>query len=214
MPMRAQTISLTEDTWTVLEAQAGRLGVSAAQLVRDATLCRLSALAAHEAGEGARDPERLAELHATGLLDSPAEEAFDRFTRLAARLLHVPIALITLVDADRQVFKSQVGLPAEAGGQTPLSHSVCQHALGSRDPLVVGDCRYDARLRGNGAITECGVVAYLGVPLVTPRGHALGTLCAIDVVPRDWTGDEVATVVDLASSVLSEIELRRPQRVR
>jgi GAF domain-containing protein len=73
---------------------------------------------------------------------------------------------------------------------------------------VLADARRDPRLRGNGALRDLGVVAYVGAPLITRDGHALGALCAVDVRPRDWTADEVATLVDLAGSVLSEIELR------
>lgn len=86
-----------------------------------------------------RDPRRLATLRGTGLLDSPPEEAFDRFTRLAGTMFGVPVALVSLVDENRQFFKSERGLPAEwaARRETPLSHSFCQHVVADATPLVV-----------------------------------------------------------------------------
>jgi GAF domain-containing protein len=93
--------------------------------------------------------ERLDALRSTGLLDSPAEEAFDRLTRLAARLLRVPVALVSLVDEDRQFFKSCFGLPEPLATQreTPLSHSFCQHVVNLEDLLVAGDAREHPLLR-------------------------------------------------------------------
>ncbi len=107
-----------------------------------------------------------------------------------------------------------MGLPWTGPFDTPLSHSICRHALGARQPLVLADARRDPRLRGDGALRDLGVVAYLGAPLIAPDGHALGALCAIDARPRDWTADEVATLVDLAGSVIGEVELRARRRVR
>ena len=208
MTMRAATVRLGEDVWELLEDHAAALGITPSQLIRDATLTRLAALAAAEAPPPVRDPRRLAALRDAALLDTAPEESFDRLARLTARLVRAPVALITFVDAERQFFKSCVGLPWTGPYETPLSHSVCQHTLGARQPLVLGDARRDPRLRGNGALRDLGVVAYLGAPLITRDGHALGALCAIDVRPRDWTSDEVATIVDLAGSVVSEIELR------
>ena len=214
MSMRAATVRLGEDVWELLEDHAAALGVSPSQLIRDATLTRLAALTAGEPAPAVRDRERLAALRDAALLDTPAEESFDRLARLTAELVRAPVALITFVDAERQFFKSCIGLPWIGPYETPLSHSVCQHTVAGRQPLVLADARRDPRLRGNGALRDLGVVAYLGAPLITRDGHALGALCAIDVRPRDWTSDEVATVVDLAGSVLSEIELRtrRPPR--
>ena len=153
---------------------------------------------------------RLAALAFTGLMDSPAEPSFDRLTRLASRFLEVPIALVSLVDGSRQFFKSAVGLPEPWTSlrQTPLTHSFCQHVVNSGRPLVVRDAREDPLLRDNLAITDLGVVAYLGIPLITSDGHVLGSFCSIDIRPRDWTDDEVETMTDLAASVAAEIEFR------
>lgn len=160
------------------------------------------------------DPARLDALHAADLLDSGADEAFDRFTRLAASLLDAPIALVSLVDADRQFFKSCVGLrePWASARQTPLSHSFCQHAVTSRDIFVVDDARQHPLVKGNLAIHDLGVVAYLGVPLITSDGHALGSFCVIDSRPRRWSDREIGIVRDLAGAVMTEIELRAQVR--
>jgi len=96
-----------------------------------------------------QDEERLAALRRTSLLDSPPEEVFDRLTRLATAVLHVPVALVSLVDSDRQFFKSQCGLsePLASQRQTPLTNSFCKHAVGSREPLLVSDARCDPVFR-------------------------------------------------------------------
>ena len=208
---------------------------SAAQFVRDATIVRLALLAGRRGdpdseqsietarhavqrprrgGAGApaaavRAPERLRELTRTGLLDTPPEERFDRLTRLAATVLNVPVALISLVDSDRQFFKSCHGLaqPWAAERGTPLSHSFCQHVVAARRPLIVTDAREHPVLRDNPAIRDLGVVAYAGAPLMTRSGQVLGTLCAIDHQPRHWTPEQVEILGTLAGSVLTEIEL-------
>jgi GAF domain-containing protein len=155
------------------------------------------------------DPERLSALHATAQLDSPSEDAFDRITSLAARVLNTPVALISLVDADRQFFKSSVGLdePWHSARETPLSHSFCRHTLETREPLIVEDAREHPLVRDNLAIRDLGAVAYAGAPLVNGDGHALGTLCVIDHQPRVWTRDQIETLETLSASVLSEMEL-------
>jgi PAS domain S-box-containing protein len=157
-----------------------------------------------------RSSERLAALHRLALLDTPAEPGFDRLTRLASRLLHAPVALVSLVDADRQFFKSSVGLaePLASARETPLSHSFCQYAVTSGQPLIINDARTHPLVHDNPAISELGAVAYAGIPLILPDGSAIGTLCAIDNVPREWTEEEIATVHDLAASVITEIALR------
>lgn len=162
------------------------------------------------------DPNRLAALRASGLLDAAPELAFDRATRLATRLLGVPVSLFSLVDAERQMFKSQIGLAgwaAEARG-TPLSHSFCQHVVASGETLAVRDAREAPALCGNRAIRDLNVVAYLGIPVRDGEGNVLGSFCAIDGAPRDWTEEDIATMRDLAAIVESEIVLRRSLRDR
>src|SRR3954463_2516380 len=140
------------------------------------------------------DPGRLEALEATALLDSPPEEAFDRLTRLASHALNVPVALVSLVADERQVFKSRLGAaePWASRRGTPLSHSFCQHAVASGEPLVIEDARQNPLVSGNLAITELDVIAYAGFPLATSDGAVLGTFCAIDSQPRTWTEDELA----------------------
>jgi len=158
-----------------------------------------------------RDRRRLAALQATGLLDSPPEEPFDRLATLAAKLLNTPVALISLVDEERQFFKSSHGLaePWSSARETPLSHSFCRHALHAGDPLVIEDACSHPLVRGNPAITELKARAYAGAPLITDEGHALGTLCVLDEQPRSWTSDQIDTLSTLAAAVMSEIELSR-----
>jgi signal transduction histidine kinase len=153
---------------------------------------------------------RLEALRATALLDSGGEEAFDRLTRLATRVLHVPVALVSLVEEDRQFFKSCVGLPEPwaSARETPLSHSFCQHAVSSRQPLVISDAREHPLVRDNLAISDLSVVAYAGIPLITSDGHALGSFCVIDSEPREWSADDLSILRDLAANAMTEIELR------
>jgi PAS domain S-box-containing protein len=160
-----------------------------------------------------RDPARLAALAETGLMDTLPEAAFDRVTRLAQRLLGADVALLTLVDGERQFFKSQQGLmePFSSARQTPLTHSFCQHVVRRGDLLAVEDARANALVADNLAIRDLGVVAYLGVPLRV-AGQCVGALAAVQHEPRAWTEDEAAALRDLAETVASEIALRRSLR--
>jgi PAS domain S-box-containing protein len=155
------------------------------------------------------DPVRLQALRATGLLDADSATSLDRLTRLATRLVKTPVALVSLVDIDRQVFVSAVGLdePWASRGQTPLSHSFCQYVVTDQAPLVITDARADGRLCGNLAIPDLKVIAYAGFPLRSPDGQVLGSFCAIDGRPRRWTDDEVSILQDLAANAESEIAL-------
>lgn len=157
-----------------------------------------------------RDPARLAALHAVALLDTSTEEAFDRLSRLAARLLDVPVALVTLVDANRQFFKSCIGLPEPWNSQreTPLTHSFCQHNRVAGQPLVIEDARTHPLVNDNLAIPDLDVIAYLGFPLTTEDGYVLGSFCAIDSQPRQWAEADIDIIRDLAASVMAEIQLR------
>ena len=156
------------------------------------------------------DPARLAALAESGLLDSPREAGFDRYTRLAAEVLHVPVALFTIVTPERQVFKSTVGVGELR--ETPLSHSFCRHVIDTGAPLEVVDAREHPRVHDNPAIQDFGIIAYLGMPLVTRDGIRLGALCAIDHTPRQWTGRDHGVLEDLAAAMMAEIELRRANR--
>ena len=156
------------------------------------------------------EQQRLAVLMSAHLLDTPEEETFDRFTRLASAILKTPVALVSLVDRQRQFFKSSVGLPEPwaTSRETPLSHSFCQHVVTTTKPLCIADARVHPLLRDNLAIIDLGVIAYLGIPLTTAEGYTLGSFCAIDVTPREWSDRDVEILGDLAALVIEKIELR------
>ena len=156
------------------------------------------------------DPARLAALRTVALLDTPTEEAFDRLSRRAARFVNAPVALVTLVDADRQFFKSCIGLPEpwRSRRETPLTHSFCQHNRIAGQPLLIEDARTHPLLKDNLAIRDLQVIAYLGIPLITSDGYVLGSFCVIDSMPRQWTEEDVTFVQDLAAAVMTEIQLR------
>ncbi len=163
-----------------------------------------------EIQQAIRRERRLEALRRTALLDTPAEESFDRLARLATRVTGAPVGLITLVDRDRQFFKSCVGLPPPWCDvrQTPLTHSFCMHVVATGKPLIIEDARLHPVLRENLAVDQLGVVAYAGVPLTASAGEAIGTFCLIDMRPRVWTEGELCILGDLADSVMTEIELR------
>ena len=156
------------------------------------------------------DQSRLRSLEKLRLLDSAAEETFDRVSRLASHLLSAPVALLSLVDDRRQFFKSAIGLqePYATSRETPLSHSFCQHVVASGAPLVVGDARVHPVVCDNPAIPELGVIAYLGTPVRSRDGHVLGSFCVIDGSPREWTPEQIALLNDLAAIIMTELALR------
>lgn len=146
------------------------------------------------------------------LVDSPPEEVFDKHTRLVSNFLKVPVALVSLVEEekDRQYFKSEIGLSGawKSKRQTPLSHSFCKHVKRDNRTLVVSDAPNDARVCKNLAIPDLGVRAYLGAPIHGPAGEPLGALCAIDAKERPWSEREIEGIVDLAACVSDQIKLR------
>jgi len=165
----------------------------------------------------AADPERLAALRRTGLLDTQPEEGFDRLTRLAARVLDVPVATVSLVEQERQFFKSVVGFPESWAGvrETPLSSSpLTREVVAGGKPLVVDDARGHPVLGASAAVSGLGMLAFAGVPLAASDGHVLGAFCVLDARVRRWTDGEVETLRDLAASAVTEIELRRDAAAR
>lgn len=161
-------------------------------------------------------PARLAVLEELDLLNSVPDEAFDRLTTLAARCIDAPLALLTFLSAERQFVKSYAST-TEAGLATcdmDLSRSFCRHTLAQGRPLIVNDARHHPLVADNPAIAELGVHAYLGVPLITHDGLALGSLCVIDSRPHAWTENDVAILTQLAAATVTEIELRRALRQR
>lgn len=155
------------------------------------------------------DPARLAALRESGLLHAEPSESFDRLTRLAARLLGVPVAFVSLVDADRRVLLSATGLSGAWAGlhETPLAHSLCSHVVDRSAPLIVEDARNVAHLDDT-VIAAQDVIAFAGMPLTTADGHTLGALCAVDAAPRRWLQHDLDALADLAAAVASELELR------
>jgi PAS domain S-box-containing protein len=157
------------------------------------------------------DPARLTALRSLHLGETALMQAFDRLTHLVATVLHVPVALIVLVEAERQVFPGRFARaePWATLQQLPLTHSFCQHVVASGEPLIVGDARSHPLVCDNPAIVEFQVVAYLGVPLITAHGHRLGTVCAIDSTPREWTEADLRVLRTVAACVMTEITLRQ-----
>jgi anti-sigma regulatory factor (Ser/Thr protein kinase) len=150
---------------------------------------------------------RLAALRQYRILDTEPEQAFDDLAQLAAHLCATPIALITLVDADRQWFKARVGLTVS---ETARSVSFCAHAITQPDVFVIPDATRDARFRDNPFVTSAPYVRfYAGAPLVTAEGQALGTICVVDHVPRELTSEQRDTLEALRRQVMAQLELRR-----
>jgi GAF domain-containing protein len=157
-----------------------------------------------------RNVARLMSLRQSGLLDSPPEEAFDRFTRLAAHILRARTSLLSLVDDRRQFFKSAVGLAEPWGSrrETPLTHSICKHVVERGTGLVIPDGRVHPTVRDSPAVDDAGFVAYAGMPVFGDDGHVLGTLCVMDDKPRQWSPTDLDALKDLAACVTEEIKLR------
>jgi PAS domain S-box-containing protein len=158
-------------------------------------------------------PQRLEALRRTQLMDTPPEEDFDRFTRLAALTLQAPRCLISLVDERRQFFKSAFGLaePLATTREQPLQASFCPLVVTSGAALAVEDAQH-APPPQHGQPVPAGVGAYLGVPLATPDGQVLGSFCVVDDKPRRWTVFERATLERIAQSVLAAIAVRMQLR--
>ncbi len=155
------------------------------------------------------DGERLLQLSHTKLLGSIQEDSFDRYTRLAATTLRTPISLISFLTPDTQFLKSNFGLtlqPYCETRQTPISASICRYVVHTEEPLVIPDTTKAEFLKESGVPTEF-VRAYIGFPLLV-NGQALGSLCALDMTPHDWTPKDVAAMRDLAGAVISDINYR------
>ncbi len=159
----------------------------------------------HDAAEEKYEPNRMNALNCSQLLDTPPEARFDRITRLAARLFDVPYAIVSLVDSDRQWFKSAVGLDCEG---TARDVSLCTHAIAQDGIMVVPDTLLDQAFSRNPLVTGAPYIRfYAGCPVWTPDNYRLGTLCVIDTKPRNFSDADMDALFDLASIVRHEMTL-------
>jgi GAF domain-containing protein len=150
---------------------------------------------------------RVKALHKYAILDTEPEQTFDDLVLLASFICKTPIALISLVDEDRQWFKSKMGLSIS---ETPREIAFCATAIQQPDVFVVPDTLNDERFRNNPLVTsEPNVRFYAGAPLIDEEGHALGTICVIDRIPRDFAPDQQVALKALSRLVLAQLEFRR-----
>jgi len=158
----------------------------------------------------ANEAERLKTLRGYCVLDTEPEAVFDELTQVASRICNTPIALISLVDETRQWFKSRVGLDA---AETPREMAFCAHALAQSELLEVPDALDDARFATNPLVTGApNIRFYAGAPLIAPNSCKIGTLCAIDYVPRKLTTAQRSALQALSRAVVAEMELRKRMR--
>ena len=153
------------------------------------------------------EPARLAALRRYEVLDTGPEQGFDKITLLLKTLLKVPITAISLIDSNRQWFKSRQGLSV---CETPRDISFCTHTIQQSTPMIIPDARLDSRFRSSPLVTgDPHIRSYAGVPLITPDGYHIGSLCAIDTVPRDFSTAEIDLLGQLGGIVIQQLELRR-----
>lgn len=150
---------------------------------------------------------RIAALRRYSVLDTAPEQPFDKLTDLVRNVFEVPFAAVSLIDAERQWFKSIVGL---AQSQTPRDSSFCAHTIKTYEPMIIPDATLDIRFSNNPLVTgDPWIRSYMGVPLQTPDGYNLGALCAIDTKPRTFDRSQIEIMKSFAALVLNELELRQ-----
>jgi len=236
VPLKAATIRVSQDLWSLLEEEAARQEISVSQFVRDAALLRVGHLAgargddeglvsigqlalrsngerrrfsSHERHAKLADPARLQAIKDTGLLGVAEDAVLHRLTRLAAKTLDASVALMSLVEKDGQFFASSWGLPEpwNTARGTTLLHSFCQHVVVSNQPLLVTDARKHPLVQRNLAIQDLDVIAYIGVPLMD-SDNTLGSMCVIEHEPRQWRSQDVEILHDFAAAVMDRVESR------
>ncbi len=155
------------------------------------------------------DSERLDALRRIALLDTPSEECFDRLTRLGAKLTEAPATFVSLVDLNRDFYKSSFGLGEPLATVRQLEgRTFCHYTIASAEPLVLNDVTKEAVFRDVPTVDSLGIRAYVGIPLVTQDGQVIGSFCAVDFKPKQWTERDIDILTDLARSTMREIELR------
>jgi predicted PurR-regulated permease PerM/methylmalonyl-CoA mutase cobalamin-binding subunit len=201
----------------LLAAHVSGVAVSLADAVQ--RVCKMSAAitdAMLPAPTPPNEEERLAELNGLNLLDTPAEAEFDQVTERLTKLFKVRIALLTLIDKDRQWFKSQTGLPIDLAEARCTSRdvSLCGHVIANDEMLIVRDLARDPRFANNPFVKERGLRFYAGVPLRGPNGFPIGTLTILDTKPRDMTRQEKELLKMIAGDVMEQIKHRRVPETR
>ena len=153
------------------------------------------------------EPERLETLYSYNILDTGPEQVFNDLAQLSAFICGTPMSLVSLIDGERQWFKARVGLEVR---QTPREHAFCQYAMRAPDVYEVTDVTLDPRFANNPLVTGSpNIRFYAGAPLLSPEGQPLGTICALDTVPRQLTSDQREALRVLARQVMAHLELRR-----
>lgn len=157
------------------------------------------------------ESKRIEELYSYQILDTPPDRNFDRLTKLAAAVCSTPIAIVSLVDEDRQWFKSSVGLEIS---QTPRCQAFCAHTIMGTELYQVEDASSDPVFADNPLVTgSFGLRFYAGIPLITPRGFGLGSLCVIDKTPRVLNAQQIDALKTIADEVMVHLELHRQRRL-
>ncbi|MEA9356970.1 GAF domain-containing sensor histidine kinase [Bacteriovorax sp. PP10] len=154
-------------------------------------------------------PERLKALQDTGLMDSPTEIAFDRLANLAARILKVPLTIVSFVSDKKQFFKAGHGLPApyDVIREVPIDGSICRYTL-QGEPIISNDASTDPLLKFHPATKPWGIGAFIALPIMTDDGHSIGAFCAVDSKARVWSEDDIEVMRELTASIMTEINLR------
>lgn len=178
----------------------------AACLDRHREACRIRVLMTDH-GVTVDENARVAALKRYSILDTLPEQIYDDVTALASLICGTPMSLVSLVDADRQWFKSSVGTDIR---ETPRAVSFCAHTIGTSKTLIVKDAQQDSRFKSNPVVTgPPGIRFYAGAPIVEPNGHVLGTVCVIDTTPRSLSPIQVAALEALARHTMALMEMRR-----